>query len=1040
MTSRVVETDGDLIMEDKKTVDEGLYSRQLYVMGHEAQEKLQGSNVLIVGLRGLGVEIAKNVILAGVKSVGLMDGGITELDDLGAQFYLTPEDVGRRSRAEASLGRLVELNKYVQVSVIGGDLTPALLRHFQVVVVTETSVTEQLRINDLCREAGAKFISGDTRGVLASLFVDLGPEFTVSDATGERELRGLICSVTKSKPGERGVVTMPEGERHGLEDGALVRFEEVEGMVELNQSAPRPIKGLTPYSFQIEDTSSYHEFTGTKGYFNEVKQPKKFAFQSLRESLRNPLIINDYFGEYRVHHCIYNAISQFQETTGRLPSPISQEEAKSVLAKAAEFAQSLEITKKEGNETVKVEVKVNVEDEALLHLCRASGARICPMTAFLGGIMGQEVLKACTGKFSPIRQFFYFDARQVLPDPSTPWSEYAPLGSRYDSQIAVVGRATHDVLASNRYFLVGAGAIGCEMLKNWALMGVATEQKGQIQVTDMDIIETSNLNRQFLFRNTDVKKLKSEVAAREAQVMNPALRIAYRSLRVCQSTEDTYDDVFWEHLDGVCTALDNVEARNYVDMRCIQFHKPMIDSGTLGTKGNVQVVIPDLTESYGSSRDPPEESIPICTLKNFPNKIEHTIQWARDWFEGAFTQGPQDVNSYLSQPHFLEDLAKQGNAELPTLEVIEKFLVTEKPIHFNDCIRWARLRFQDEFHNNILQLLTIFPPDSADKNGSPFWSGHKRPPKPITFNAQDPLHLDFVIAGANLRGKAFGLKGHTDRAIFEAELASMNVPTFQPSITKKIAANDEELKKMAEDVEDDHDVKVRTMVQKLPSAGSLAGFRLTPEVFEKDDDSNFHMAFITACSNLRARNYAIAEENLHATKFIAGKIIPAIATTTALVTGLVCLEMYKVAQKKPFGSYRNSFVNLALCDFNFAEPQPPVYTTTKLKTGDWKWSLWDQLIIDIGDCTLQELLDHFQEKFGYELNMLSYGPAMLYYQFSPNKKQVKERLKKPVSLVCAEVSKTELPAKDKYLLLEACVEDDDGNEIDFPQLKFKFRA
>ena len=50
---------------------------------------------------------------------------------------------------------------------------------------------------------------------------------------------------------------------------------------------------------------------------------------------------------------------------------------------------------------------------------------------------------------------------------------------------------------------------------------------------------------------------------------------------------------------------------------------------------------PDLTESYSSSQDPPEKSVPICTLKNFPNQIEHTLQWARDLFEGTFTQGPQ---------------------------------------------------------------------------------------------------------------------------------------------------------------------------------------------------------------------------------------------------------------------------------------------------------------------------------------------------------------------------------------------------------------
>ena len=63
-----------------------------------------------------------------------------------------------------------------------------------------------------------------------------------------------------------------------------------------------------------------------------------------------------------------------------------------------------------------------------------------------------------------------------------------------------------------------------------------------------------------------------------------------------------------------------------MDRRCVYYRKPLLESGTLGTKGNVQVVLPHLTESYSSSQDPPEKSIPICTLKNFPNAIEHTLQ------------------------------------------------------------------------------------------------------------------------------------------------------------------------------------------------------------------------------------------------------------------------------------------------------------------------------------------------------------------------------------------------------------------------------
>lgn len=80
----------------------------------------------------------------------------------------------------------------------------------------------------------------------------------------------------------------------------------------------------------------------------------------------------------------------------------------------------------------------------------------------------------------------------------------------------------------------------------------------------------------------------------------------------------------------------------------------------------------------------------------------------------------------------------------------------------------------------------------------------------------------------------------------------------------------------------------------LPAPASLAGYRMKPVDFEKDDDTNFHMAFITAASNLRATNYSIPTADLHKTKLIAGKIIPAIATTTSIATGLVCIELYKV--------------------------------------------------------------------------------------------------------------------------------------------------
>ena len=182
-------------------------------------------------------------------------------------------------------------------------------------------------------------------------------------------------------------------------------------------------------------------------------------------------------------------------------------------------------------------------------------------------------------------------------------------------------------MLKQKYFVVGAGAIGCELLKNFAMVGLGASDEGKIIVTDMDHIEKSNLNRQFLFRPYDVSKPKSIAAAKAIKAMNPHVNVESQENRVGAETEHVYNDDFFGSLDGVANALDNVEARTYMDRRCVFYRLPLLESGTLGTKGNTQVVIPDLTESYSSSQDPPEKSIPICTLKNFPNQIEHTLQW-----------------------------------------------------------------------------------------------------------------------------------------------------------------------------------------------------------------------------------------------------------------------------------------------------------------------------------------------------------------------------------------------------------------------------
>ena len=269
-----------------------------------------------------------------------------------------------------------------------------------------------------------------------------------------------------------------------------------------------------------------------------------------------------------------------------------------------------------------------------------------------------------------------------------------PLNSRYDAQISVFGSKLQKKLRDANVFVVGSGALGCEFLKNLALMGVCCSRKGKLTITDDDVIEKSNLSCQFLFRDWNIGQAKSTVAATAASAINSCLHIDALQNRSCPETEHVFHDAFWEGLDAVINALDNVDARMYMDMRCLYFKKPLLESGTLGPKCNTQMVIPHLTENYGASRDPPEKQAPMCTVHSFPHNIDHCLTWARSEFEGLLEKTPNEVNSFLSNPtQYAAAMKKAGDAQArELLERIRECLEEEHCERFEDCITWARLK------------------------------------------------------------------------------------------------------------------------------------------------------------------------------------------------------------------------------------------------------------------------------------------------------------------------------------------------------------
>jgi NEDD8-activating enzyme E1 len=190
------------------------------------------------------------------------------------------------------------------------------------------------------------------------------------------------------------------------------------------------------------------------------------------------------------------------------------------------------------------------------------------------------------------------------------------------------GDEVTNALESAKVLVIGAGGLGCEILKNLALSGFK-----DIHVIDMDTIDVSNLNRQFLFRHSDVGKSKAEVAAEFVQRRVPGVKITPYMGKIQDKDEEYY-----MQFQLVICGLDSIEARRWinammvdmVDMNNADSLKPLIDGGTEGFKGQARVIIPTLSSCIECqlSMHAPRAAVPLCTLATIPRQPQHCIEWA----------------------------------------------------------------------------------------------------------------------------------------------------------------------------------------------------------------------------------------------------------------------------------------------------------------------------------------------------------------------------------------------------------------------------
>jgi len=405
-----------------------------------------------------------------------------------------------------------------------------------------------------------------------------------------------------------------------------------------------------------------------------------------------------------------------------------------------------------------------------------------------------------------------------------------------------LGEKMMDKIISSKILLVGAGGIGCELLKNLALAGFTN-----VEVIDLDTIDVSNLNRQFLFRRHHVGMPKCTVACQAALDMLPTPKEDAKYLahhgNVCDNSKFNVQYVSSFHL--VLNALDNVAARRRVNRLCLAASVPLIEAGTTGYLGQVTVIDKaSEVECYECSHKPTQKVYPICTIRSTPSQPVHTIVWAKELYKLLFNPKVEDSMLFEDQT---------GDEQSTYMDIIKK---VRSELELSAEVQINKSELRGMIGDALIALYNTEIQKQLDMDR--FKTAQKIPTS---------VDVDLIqkVAG-DVESVA-----PSERANYK----QTQILSKEDCIAEAIAC-----------------IMDAVILKR-------SGAKLLPE-FDKDD--SLAMRLVACASNLRSYVFGIEPlQSYYSAKGIAGNIIPAIATTNAIVAGLQILQAFHILQKQMEG-------------------------------------------------------------------------------------------------------------------------------------------